>query len=338
MDKKVTNISGMVKRHTMSWQEKVKRMTVTNEQVAAIEAAEPIFLNLVWHQQSHIWVAEPNGGKTTLATYAAAEMSDNGLTVLYFNLDASGPDIKHYQEHAARHSYALIAPMADGTSDEDAVEVLEALQEADDLSDHVVFLDTLKKFTDVISKAGAKAFYSKLRNLTRKGLTIVSLAHSNKYLGENGELIPEGTGDLKSDCDNMSLLYSVEDPITLIQTVSTKSRASDGGKMRARLVDITFQIDTDRQVTVSKDYVDTKSEAAQAKQEAADQPLIDIAKQCLKDTMLNQTEFMAAFKEASQAGNKTFYRIAKAYAGKHWKRERRFQDNMWNYFLNDSAP
>ena len=54
--------------------------------------------------------------------------------------------------------------------------------------------------------------------------------------------------------------------------------------------------------------------------------------------MLNQTEFMAAFKEASQAGNKTFYRIAKTYAGKHWKRERRFQDNMWNYFLNDSAP
>ena len=239
--------------NAVDWRERMKELTVTQEQVDRIENAEAIFLNLIFHQQSHIWVAEPNGGKTALASYAAMVLADAGYRVYYFNLDSSAPDLKYYKAMADKGGYDLIAPLADGTTNDDCIELIDLILSAPgDLSDVVMFFDTLKCFAPLNDKERSKAFYAKQRALTRRGATLISPAHANKHRGEGGVLIPEGTGDLKADCDNMTLFYSVYDPVTDRQTISSKSRASDGGKERGRIVDITFEIDKrTRELTIA---------------------------------------------------------------------------------------
>jgi hypothetical protein len=341
MDNVIGDFENTIRKpNTVDWRERMKELTVTQEQVDKIENAEAIFLNLIFHQQSHIWVAEPNGGKTALASYAAGVLADAGYCVHYFNLDSSAPDLKYYQAMADKGGYDLIAPLADGTANEDCIELIDLiLAGSGDLSDVVMFFDTLKWFAPLNDKERSKAFYAKQRALTRRGATLISLAHANKHRGEDGVLIPEGTGDLKSDCDNMTLFYSVYDPVTDRQTVSSKSKASDGGKERGRIVDITFEIDKQtRELTIADEYVDTKSASEKHRQESEDLPLIDAIKEILAEGPLNQKDLLARFKEVTGAGWKTFSRVSREYAGKHWCRERRFQDNALSYSLMPTHP
>ena len=228
-----------VEEHMDDWDKFMARFEVTRDMVKHIEDARPIFHHLIFHQQYHIWVAEPNGGKTTIANHAAKRLADEGFKVWYINLDASAPDLKYYQQLAEEGDYKLLAPLAEGQSEAELVLAVDYLAKSDaDLRDYVLILDTLKKFTNVVSKE-SKGFYKKLRDLTRKGLTVIALAHANKYRGDEGELIPEGTGDLKADCDNMSLMYKVnEDTYSIVSTVSDDTK---GGKKRALLVDMSFR-------------------------------------------------------------------------------------------------
>ena len=50
-------------------------------------------------------------------------------------------------------------------------------------SGQVFIFDTLKKMTDVINKRAAKDLLATLRGLSTKGMTIILLAHTNKYKG-----------------------------------------------------------------------------------------------------------------------------------------------------------
>ena len=135
------------------WEAKFKMLEVTLEQVEKIENAEPIFQKLIFHQHSHIWVAPPNGGKTALANYGAGVLAHDGFRVYYFNLDSSAPDLKYYQAMAYEGGYSLIAPLADGTSNDDCIALIDfMLEEGGDLSDVVIFCDTLKCFAPLNDK------------------------------------------------------------------------------------------------------------------------------------------------------------------------------------------
>lgn len=304
------------------WERLMAKFEVTQELVKDIEEARPIFHSLIFHQQNHIWVAEPNAGKTTIANHAAKRMADEGFKVWYINLDASAPDLKYYQRLADEGNYKLMAPLAEGLSEQHLVDAIDHLVAMDaDLSDYVLILDTLKKFTNVISKQ-SKGFYKKLRALTRKGVTVISLAHANKYRGEDGKLVPEGTGDLKADCDNLSLMYKVihEDH----QVVSTVSDDDKGGKKRAPLVDMSFRMNPDRTVEVLDDYVDTQRELELKRLERDHGEAIERAKAAIESRPLSEFRFLKAFKDEDGAGpgGRIARKLAIAFAGKHWNRQK----------------
>lgn len=313
-----------IKRAAQGWEEMVEALTVTKEQVQAIEDATPVWLKLVWHQKYHVWCAPPNAGKTAIAREAAAAIASAGFEVYYFNLDAGADDIKYHHAHAEEHGYRLLAPLKDGTTDDDAKRVIDAMLMADDLAHVVVILDTLKKFADLFSKRDAPIFYKKLRALTRRGCTVLALAHTNKYKSDTGELVPDGVGDLKNDCDMLMFLYHIKDDVTGDLTVSTKF-----DKERALTADATFHISrTTRAVTLEAGYRDTLQESVLRIKEAADWTLIEFIKERLP---ANQSQIVAAVKAELSAGRRSVERVLRTYVDRHWSSERATASNERRY-------
>lgn len=313
------------------WRRSVDKLTVTNEQVEEISDSQPLWCDSIFHQKSHVWVAPPNGGKTTIATSAAADLAKDGYEVLYFNLDAGAADLKYYQGLAESSGYRLIAPLEAGTSEAHCISVITQMLEDDDLSDCVVFLDTLKKFTDVISKQNSKKFYANVRGLTIRGCTVIALAHTNKHPDSDGKLVYEGTGDLKSDFDIMMMLYPSKSDTAL--TVSTEFE-----KERAIVKPQTFVIDSARSVKLSGDYTNTRELEHVRRQEAHDSEVIDFIKDLISRKPMNQSAVIAACKDAGMGNRKPTMRVLRAYKNRFWTCERGLQNNELRYISMDYSP
>jgi hypothetical protein len=313
------------------WRIKLNRLIVTSEQVTAIQESQPLWYDTIFHQKFHVWVAPPNGGKTTIATAAAADLARSGYEVLYFNLDAGSADLKHYQAMAERAGYPLIAPLGTGTTEEDCIDIISEMLQDDDLSGCVVFLDTLKKFADVISKRSAKSFYAQIRGLTIRGCTVVALAHTNKHSDAEGKLVYEGTGDLKADCDIMMMLNPSKSDSELV--VSTEYE-----KERAPVEKRTFFIDSSRNVTVSDEYVNTREIERAQRQESVDGDVINFIKDFIAGKPQNQSAIYAACSDSKMGGRNSIQRVLRAYRDKHWTCERAFQNNELRYIAIKHSP
>jgi hypothetical protein len=308
------------------WKRLARGLTVTDEQVREIEDSVSIWNDTIFHQKLHAWIAPPNGGKTTIATAAARELVRQGFEVFYINLDAGAADLKYYQTAASNDGYSLIAPLAEGSSEEDCVQLIEALSNDNDLSAVVVFLDTLKKFVDVISKYEAKRLYKKLRAITVSGGTVVALGHTNKYKDSDGQLIYEGTGDLKSDVDIMMYLYPTKESDRLV--VSTEFE-----KERARVKPHTFSIDEDRIVSLEGQYINVREVENQRKREEADMDTVYSIRKLLELKPLNQGTIVTECRAADIGSQKLVKRILKAYEGRYWYSDRARYNNELRYFL-----
>ena len=219
--------------------------------------------------------------------------------------DAGAADSKYYQAAASNDGYSLNAAI-EGSSEEDCVRLIEALSNDSDLSAVVVFLDTLKKFVDVISKHEAKRLYKKLRAITVSGGTVVALGHTNKYRDSDGQLIYEGTGDLKSDVDIMMYLYPTKESDHLV--VSTEFE-----KERARVKPHTFSINEDRIVSLEGEYLNVREVENQRKREEVDMEIVYSIRKLLDAKPLNQGTILSEIRAADIGSQKQVKRIKKAY-------------------------
>ncbi|MBU3606873.1 AAA family ATPase [Polynucleobacter nymphae] len=199
-------------------------LTLDTEDVKSMEEATFIIPNLIVRGHLHALIAEANGGKTALMIHQAAKIAEQGFDVYYVNADAGPGDLKSHFAHAQIHGYKVIAPDAKrGGSPEQVVALFkEAANNDVDMSNSVFIMDTLKKFTEVIQKSDAKEFYKLLRKLTVKGATVILLGHSNKYRGEDGKQVYEGTADLRNDVDNLIYLNSVKNEGTNRLEITTQ--------------------------------------------------------------------------------------------------------------------
>jgi len=308
------------------WKRLARDLTVTDEQVREIEDSKPLWHDTIFHQKSHIWIAPPNGGKTTIATAAARELVNQGFEVLYINLDAGAADLKYYQAAASRDGYSLVAPLLEGSSESDCVGLIEALTQADDLSGVVVFMDTLKKFADVISKHESKRLYQKIRAITVRGGTVIALGHTNKHKDSDGQLIYEGTGDLKSDFDIMMFMYPSKQSERLV--ISTEF-----DKERAKVKPHTFSIRPDRDVSLEGEYINTREIENQRLREEAEQEVVDFIRKLMVAGSVNQSEVISACRESGVGGAKQVTRILRAYKDRYWGCERSYRNNELRYFL-----
>lgn len=309
----------------MNW---VNGFVLSEEEADMIADPEWIYPNLII--QGHVIAvpAPPNGGKTTIFTWIAGQISRD-WQVLYVNADVSGGDAKSMITDAKANGYEMLLPdMKVGRSMEDVVRQLEEMNMVDADYSRIVFMfDTLKKMTDVINKSKSKQLLKTLRGLSAKGMTIVLLAHTNKYNDADGKPIYEGTGDLRADVDELIYLIPKKNEDGSM-TVST-----DPDKIRGAFQPITFTITADRQVTPCAEFVDVAAVKQADQQREKDETIIEAIREAILAGKYKQTEIVQHCKETYNIGWRTVNAVLSRYKNQLWKRDKSFQNNAWMYHL-----
>jgi hypothetical protein len=216
-----------------------------------------LFPNLVIEGHIVVIAAEPNGGKTTLFEFVAAQIAhDIAKEVIYVNADIASSDIRKSNDKAREGNYKLLVPdIKLGKSMDDVVkELIKSNETGINLKNKVYIFDTLKKMADVINKRDIKGLMKLLRGMTAKGSTIILLAHTNKYKDLDGNPVFEGTGDVRADVDELIYLLPLKN-VDGSMTISTKP-----DKVRGDFRPITFNISSDRVVTQKDRVTDIKYE------------------------------------------------------------------------------
>ncbi|MET0104833.1 MAG: AAA family ATPase [Sedimenticola sp.] len=314
--------------HPLAWTE---NFIMTIEEAEQVSDPEWIIPNLIIRGHLIVIPAPPNGGKTTIIWHLCQEMVDKGFRVYYVNADISGGDAKHLVQEAYERGINLLLPdMKAGLSMNDVVNNITQMNEqAEDYSDYVFIFDTLKKMTDVINKTRSKELYKVLRGLTAKGMTVVTLAHTNKYNGEDGKPIFEGTGDMRSDFDELIYLIPQHNPDGSM-TVST-----DPDKVRGTFEPITFNISPEREVTLQSEYVDVTEYQRRKAQLERDEPTIEAIREAISKGKIKQVDIVADCKER-KIGKNAVIKVLKRYShgpDSKWKEESGFQNNTKIYTL-----
>ena len=308
---------------TNEWEAELLQFEVTPQQIRRIEESESIFQNLIFAGMAHVWVAKPNGGKTALAIYASAAMASIGMNVFYFQLDASGPQLKDLSNHARDNSYTLLSTLSDGTSDKKIRYALErAILNGDDHSNTVFVLDTLKKFVDVNNKQKASDFYALLRTFTQRGGTVLSLAHANKYKDADDNIVPDGVQDLVNDADNVAILKGFHTPDTL--TIETLHAPEYGGKSRAKIIEATFEINKHTYGVRAVDGDSYRDQLSRDERELQDEPVIKAVKDLLRrGEPVNQSQILKGLRICGIGQRKAMRVLKNAdYHDYHWSYER----------------
>ena len=296
------------------WLDRLESFAVTQEQVDNIESQSFFWHKLLVSGAYHVWCSPPGGGKTTIALQAASDLSANGYDVFFFQLDAPASQLKEQYSIAKTAGFRLITTLKEGSSERGLVELLRQISESECLQDCVFILDTVKKFTDINFKPAATAFYEICRAITRRGGTVLSLAHTNKY-SDDGLLIPEGVGDLRNDCDNLAMMYSKKDKDTGIISVSFEHNSERHGKSRGA-EDMTLQISEAMEVSVTG-YTDIRLQEQQEQEEIHDKPVISVLLNCLGDSEKNQQQLTSMAKERAVSARQS-RRVLRHYEGIHW--------------------
>ena len=308
--------------------------TLSDAKMQELHKPEWIITNLVIRGHLVIVVGEPNAGKTTIFAHLAGQMVSAGYRVFYVNADISGSDAAEFVKQSKRGGWSAMLPdLQPGLSVQSVLDKLKAMDESgQDLSQAVFIFDTLKKMTDVISKPQVKGLLGLFRSLTGKGMTVILLGHTNKYGTRDGKPMYEGTGDIRSDPDELIYLIPQKHADGSL-TVSTNP-----DKKRGDHKPITFEISPERHVRQSDTYIDT----ATARKEQAELSKNREAIETIRDVIANGKVIQKdVFDECKRLGIgvPTARKILRKYSQgrcKQWNATRLpKENNAWRYSLVD---
>jgi hypothetical protein len=200
---------------------------------------------------------------------------------------------------------------------------------ASDLSGVVFIFDTLKKMADLINKSATKRIMSTLRGLTAKGATVICLAHTNKYPDKNGRPVFEGTGDVRSDADN--LIYLIPDK----HSDGSMTVSVEPDKQRAALEKMSFKISPEREVTRLDDYQDIAGRKQAQNQKEKDQSVIEKVTVAIRAGKSKQSDIIKDCK-ANGLSERQSRNVLKRYSkgiDKQWSETRGHENNSLWYEL-----
>lgn len=305
---------------------------LTDEEVAALKDPEWAIENIAPRGHVVAIAAPPGAGKTTVLFHLATQYSDE-FNVVFVHADTNPSDAKSYYERAKEHNVNYLTPdMIVGKSMSHVVTRLEILANSDaDLDGELWIFDTLKKMTDMIDKRQLKELLQILRKLSSRGMTLILLAHTNKHKDAEGKHVFEGTGDLRADVDELIYFEPMkkEDGNLLVSTRPDK--------VRADLREMSFEIATDRTVTVCKSYVDVAKTLADEARLEKDEPVIEIIRLAIVSGETLQSGIINFASSNSSFSNKQVQNVLNFYAKdtpqQLWVKKREKENNALRFSL-----
>lgn len=283
---------------------------LSDDEANAIANPEWIIPDLIISGHVILIPAEPNGGKTTIMFYLAGLMAEQDYKVFYVNADISGGDAKPLVKIAKDLNFSLLLPdMKTGLSIDHVILKLVGLSNSDKRLDNTVFIfDTVKKMLNVMSKDAAKRFFQLMRTLSAKGMTIILLAHTNKYPDKDGKPIYEGTGDMRADVDELIYLIPQrnDDKSMIVTTAPDKQRGS--------FKPISFNLAADRTVTILGEVIDTIAANKHAKVMIKDEPIINAIIAAINAGNVSQQVIIDYCSQHYKLGERSVKKILSKYA------------------------
>ena len=300
-------------------------MEMTPERIEEIENAEFLYEKLIPKGLITVIAAPPNGGKTTIMMHIASTMAKNGLDVTYIDYDSSAIHIKEYFETITDKSGFKYWTELNGDIDSIQIvdKLLDACKKEGMLSDCIFIFDTLKKFTNLMSKQKVAEFMGKMRRLTQLGATVILLAHTNKRTESSGTYMFEGVGDVKNDCDNLFYFVPTENSD---KTITVSVDVINEAKKKAPIEPCTFMIHADRTVTILEKSVSAEDLMSSRR----DSGSIEVICQIIDNREINESELV---NNAIERGisRRLCKKILKSYDG-YWK-TRKGEKNATLYSL-----
>ena len=178
-------------------------------------------------------------------------------------------------------------------------------------------MDTLKKFTEVLSKSDNKKFYSLLRGLTHKGASFLLLAHANKYLDENGNLVYEGTGDTQADIDAMYYLYDDGNKLADVERFGTLTY--EKGRAISATKKVSYRLDLHSYSAEKlEEPIDTKRMAMQHQLMEHRKDEIEAVKNLLALGQCNQKELVLMMSEETAISREKAVTLLRSLNGILW--------------------
>lgn len=296
------------------------RYEVQTEYVERLGKEEFLIENLLVRGHILVVIAMSGGGKTAFwFRYAAPVLARKGMTVWYLDADSPASEHKAMKEIADRHKFRFLNPDANvGAGVAEMRKDLEKIATSDhDLSGWVLIFDTLKKFTDLMSKGSVKDFFTLCRKLTSKGATVVLLGHANKYRSKpEGHLIAEGVGDVRSDTDELIFFERKKNENTGGLDITTDPDPDHGAKVRGIFRPFSFHIGQDREVTIHGKVVEVSNYTQTAALQATEEEIIDAAAGFLAEAgePVTQTTLVDYVRDLTGAGRDRVRRLINANA------------------------
>lgn len=196
-----------------------------------------IFKDLCQNGTMSLFYASPNTGKTLLFLWLLIEAIKDGRAdaqkIFYINADDNFMGLLEKGRIAEKYGFNMISPQQAGKSPDEVVGLLVRLARGGDAEGVLIVLDTLKKFTDMLNKRANAELFQSLREVTTAGGTVIIAGHANKNPDANGDLVYEGTGDIKADVDNMFSIYALNDRSEGEQVIEVRCE-KDRGKVKQR--------------------------------------------------------------------------------------------------------
>lgn len=300
----------------------LQRFAVTDQQVQTMQETRLIWRDVIASGHVANWNAPGNGGKTTIAKFAAAEMARQGFAVLFFQEDAGAGDLPGLHEHAKANGYTLLNSTLSGSTPDAQLDVLNRLVHGgSDLGNVVMFIDTLKKYCDLMSKGGARDFFKLMRGLTQRGATVILLGHTNKHTGSDGSLVFEGVGDVRNDVDELFYIESAKVGLSRLVTLTMRP-----DKWRCNVKTLSLELDLDSMELKALDrVVDVRDLERQEIQRREDQPINQAIAQALRQGGMNRTELIDSVAAVTGYGTKAVRRVLE----RHTTRDEHSTAHLW---------
>ncbi|MBL4743525.1 MAG: hypothetical protein JKX87_02640 [Cycloclasticus sp.] len=242
----------------------------------------------------------------------------NSVNIYYVNADDNQKGLTEKLEIAEQYGFHMLAPGHQGFKAANLIDILNELINLGLAAGTVIILDTVKKFTDPMSKSDGLKFWRAVRAFVSQGGTVISLSHTNKNPGSDGKPIYAGTSDSVDDADCAFTLRQIEtneaEQYRVVEFENFKNRGQVESKVSYR-----YSIKTGlnyRELLASVTKVDINPNATSSSSGSMQEnSLIQIVEECITEGVNKKMALIDAVVEHSGTSKRKARALIEQYTG-----------------------